>query len=533
MSEHDNVILRELAACEEETPYTYAVPTDDNSDVADIVRVHVHDDVEIIVVSDLHLASGLGNDGNYSGTENFFGDHAFGRFLEHVHHDLVDRGRRGMLVINGDFVDLLRVKRTPSPKPSTDPASTPDYEPWKAMLDSVGVLDLATDKPFSTTDLRLSVTSREEKYGLKTNDYKSVWKLDSVVSGHPVFFASLAAWLREGHSLVIVKGNHDLEWLWQPVRHYLRLALARMIDGDAPGNALASMRGRVRFVDDAMLVNDHLYFEHGHRFDRWTRVLGPPLLGKLRNRELNIPIGSFMNRYILNRLEETYPFIDNVRPQQNILPMVMREHLPMGLRILFVSIPVAFGLIRKRYYRYLFHRVIPFALGVAPLAALAFVYARALQNAFSGIAQTVAGIPLFNEIAATVLAPVAGYFWMKFIAWFQLGEPSSLIEPASGRADQHREYRCIVMGHTHDPEQVTINTASGEVRFFNTGTWIPVLETSTADIREDRTFAFLRLIPSRLPAGSVRFEANRLQRWNDDAGRCDDMTLVTRKGSEG
>jgi hypothetical protein len=59
---------------------------------------------EIFVVSDLHLADGQRKDGRHSGTENFFCDESFRRFLRHANL----RGPNAMLIINGDFIDFLQ-----------------------------------------------------------------------------------------------------------------------------------------------------------------------------------------------------------------------------------------------------------------------------------------------------------------------------------------------------------------------------------------------------------------------------------------
>ena len=82
---------------------------------------------EIFVVSDLHLAAGRGLDGNYEGTENFFADDSFARFLL----DLRTQQKGMVLVINGDFVDFLRVDRTPQ--------HDSDYAAWEQELSKIGI----------------------------------------------------------------------------------------------------------------------------------------------------------------------------------------------------------------------------------------------------------------------------------------------------------------------------------------------------------------------------------------------------------
>jgi hypothetical protein len=85
------------------------------------------------------------------------------------------------------------------------------------------------------------------------------------------------------------------------------------------------------------------------------------------------------------------------------------------------------------------------------------------------------------------------------------------------------------MGHTHNPGEYTFKMSKNDCRrFYNTGTWIPVVELSTADIRDDKTYTFLYL--ERDVNGKLRPGCDGLlQRWNDDAGRAEPQRLVQRK----
>src|SRR5512143_1663945 len=66
---------------------------------------------EIFVVSDLHIASGRNAAGVYKGTENFFADDSFARFLAWAQES--KRTDRALLVINGDIFDFLRMTDYP------------------------------------------------------------------------------------------------------------------------------------------------------------------------------------------------------------------------------------------------------------------------------------------------------------------------------------------------------------------------------------------------------------------------------------
>jgi len=66
---------------------------------------------DLYIVSDLHLAAGTGNNGTYGGTENFFADKSFQRFIRFA--SAGNSSNKTILIINGDFIDFLRVVEIP------------------------------------------------------------------------------------------------------------------------------------------------------------------------------------------------------------------------------------------------------------------------------------------------------------------------------------------------------------------------------------------------------------------------------------
>src|SRR5215467_1185992 len=78
---------------------------------ADIVDIKCAG-ANVFVISDLHVGAGLSGDGVYDGLENFLADQAFSRFLDWAHHR--SDGRSAILVINGDFVDFVRIVTLPA-----------------------------------------------------------------------------------------------------------------------------------------------------------------------------------------------------------------------------------------------------------------------------------------------------------------------------------------------------------------------------------------------------------------------------------
>lgn len=467
---------------------------------ADVVDLQCADG-NVFVISDLHVGAGLSGDGVYDGLENFLADQTFVRFLDWVHHR--SAGRSATLVINGDFVDFIRIV--------TLPASDADFACWRDTLAQLGL-------HHSLESLRSSITKKERQFGLKTHDYKSVFKLMVAVHGHRLLFDALAVWLHRGHQVVVTKGNHDLEWYWPAVRNYLRLVLAeglcRRCDAADIAQALAGqVLPRVTFADNGVSLVGDVYIEHGHRHDHYTRVIGSPVIRA--GKELNIPFGSFLNRYLINTVELYYPFADKVRPTENLLSLMVREHFFVALRLLFRHIPFTIRIIPKRYFRYLLARLLPLAAAlVLPLIAVAW----SLRHFIVALIERGSASGLVSKIEQDIGAPVLSYFLGRLVAYLQLREPGDLDEPARELLRDHPRYRLATFGHTHNPTQFNL----GASRYCNTGTWIPVVEISTAEVREDRTYTFLEL--SFGPDGLAGEPF--LQRWNDDAGRADPLVVV-------
>lgn len=475
---------------------------------------------DILIISDLHVGGGMNPGGIFGGTENFFADASLARMLNHVDEKIAAKGKgSGLLVINGDFVDFLRIISVPD--------TGEDFQRWEAALRSVGMTDRPAEK------LRTSITATEKDVGLKTHDFKSIWKLDTALRGHPALFAALAGWIHRNHSLLILKGNHDLEWYWKPVRDSLRVALAERLLSVRPratfDACLKSVCGAVRFIDDACIIDGQIYVEHGHRYDKFSTVVGGPTWRR-SGKELNIPFGSFFNRYLVNKLELVYPFMDNVRPRQNILHILMRDRFFLGLKVLFSYVPFTLRMIPKRYARFLFKPLLGylFALGL-PLAAVVVLWGNRLTPLLVGPASeppSQQGIWDFVlQYGTGVLKDTGvlfiGYLLSRVVAYFQLAEPDDLLEPAEQKLNEHPGCSLVTFGHTHNPEQRRI----GDRWYINSGTWIPIIESSSGTLRTDRTYALIYL--ERGPGG--RLTVRPLQRWNDDAGRIEDLVIVERK----
>jgi UDP-2,3-diacylglucosamine pyrophosphatase LpxH len=477
------------------------------------------------VLSDLHLAAGLNENGNYEGTENFYYDQSFVRFVDHLQEKASGTG--GLLVINGDFVDFSRITN----RPHTEEA----FREWQDALAKV-------DTDMALQELKASISKKEERYVLKTHDYKSVWKLHVCIEGHRPLFQRLAQWLQDGNELIIVKGNHDLEWMWPAVQRYLRVRLEESSEEEKLPAPLASFQqaggegapdakavssppavvappvthsSRIHFIDHALTIDDKIHIEHGHLYERTTAVVGEPTVNN--GQELNYPFGSFFNRYLINRLELSYPFLDNVRPSQNILPVLIRERFPLAVRVLFHYIPFMLLIIPKRLYWYTFKYFLNFVfIIILPVLITGYALYTTIRNGSGGISTE--GTPRFLlNILQNFGFLFLSYIFGRIMAMTGMKAPASFSGVARDIIQKNPTIETVLFGHTHNPEQKMLEK---DKWYFNTGTWIPVFETSSADVRIDKTYTFIAINPDEQPPCR-----ERLQRWNDDAGRIDIMIL--------
>ena len=504
---------------------------------------------EIFVVSDLHLASGRNCAGVYQGTENFFADDSFLRFINYANK--IKKTEKALLVINGDVFDFLRITDFPGkvkknrfskrfkqalklnflPKKKQQYIQDPEkkYKEWQEELEKIGIKK-------TKEELESSISKKEMKYGLKTNDYKTVYKLINIKKGHPAFFKALSKWMANGNKLLILKGNHDLEIYWLAVRNYIRLIIAEGIANENGNKSIEDMLEKIvlpgiTFIDDSVVVDNDFYIEHGHRYDKFCMVLDNPVL-KDNPSEINIPFGSFFNRYLLNRVELYYPFLDNVRPSGNVLSILLRENFAMGLAIISQYIPAFFKILLKelRYGWFMFNRTFWVILAVLLPFIIILIFDPGIlckiKDRFLKIQNSSDVISFILNQLKNFGTLIISYLLARLVAWLQLNEPSSLNEYARLRFE-NTDYKIMTMGHTHNPGEYIFNINNDNKRFYNTGTWIPVIENSTADIREDKTYTFLQLV--RDEKANLQIANNGLQRWNDDAGRAEPQILLERK----
>ena len=461
---------------------------------------------EILVVSDLHLGRGREPDTRrFFCTENFVSDQAFARWLRAM------QPREGkLLILNGDTFDFIRIANFPK--------KDQDFIDWSSWLAGLGLAK-------SPEELRRSISKKETRYGLQTNDYKSAWKLWQIYMGHQEFFQALAHWVRDGGLLLMVKGNHDLDLYWPLVRKAFRTFLGDSLeDNDASRGAIQQ---RVFYCDDSLRLGN-LYLEHGHFYDSEQKMVKGQTLRDDPS-QLNLPLATFVARYLVNPLENLRPFLGSIRPTQRIPWIILRNHPLAGIMILrrgLTFLRRALVLPNKRnafWYAIFFGAVVlPF---VVLAIALLMLDPKIRASILHAHPQSAVVLGMFGLFAPYIAA--AGhefYQWLKRPRRRPAGEDAlaqGVYQKIRNLPFPQGQPIYAVMGHTHDQDIQRLPDINGsKVLYLNTGSWIPVWPEDRPDLDGQVLYPFVHF---KLQGGEYRhcyFE------WKDDRNQPAEVYII-------
>lgn len=487
-------------ACTAPTPIPAVAAEDESQSLRSLSETRPP---EVLIVSDLHLGRGRDHTTErFVRSENFFADEQFSALLDFY----VEAARRGaLLVLNGDIFDFLRVTEVPR--------GGDELRAWSEALAPLGV-------NLSPEQLAASISPKERQFGLRTNDFKAVWKLHRIVEGHEGFFTALARWVSAGGILLFLKGNHDLEIHWPLVRRAIRAELVRR---GVPAPAAAT---GILFCDTWVSIAN-LYIEHGHRFERATAVDGPVTLPR-QPEQLNLPLGSFVNRYLINPIERIEPFIDNVKPVEDLLRTMVRQHPLRAFGILWRSWRLLLRAAESREWRQgLAYALFFGSLAVPVLTVLVIALILVLP---------VAGARIFAFFGQASWAfGTLGLFFPFLIGVLRDAFPGR--RPAVGEDDfafgiygalQERVAERVtgtrygVVGHTHVQDVQSLPPIAGApALYLNTGTWVPLWQADRPDLAGRILYPFVRFT-----MGASGAYGHEYWQWDGSARRPAPITIL-------
>ena len=231
---------------------------------------------KLIIISDLHLASGPLND--------FDEDIAqyFSKFVE----DLTNSKNSINLIFNGDFLDFVQ------------------SEPWRDK----------NLRGYSEDGVPLCFTEKQ-----------SIEKLGNIRKRHLFIFNKLDLFLKsnEKNKITIIPGNHDVDFFWPKVQ-------AKFKNECFSRRAARQINIHLDQIYYPQSLKHCISIEHGHQYDPcnsffingksfWDKKTPPIMKDTTGTKRLLECIGTrFLNKYI-NFLDEEFPFVDNIKPFSTFL----------------------------------------------------------------------------------------------------------------------------------------------------------------------------------------------------------------------
>ncbi len=162
--------------------------------------------------------------------------------------------------------------------------------------------------------LSFEVSDEERSFGLGSESERSTVKLEKTMAYHDAFFRRVAAFVREGGEIVILRGNHDAELYWDKVQTLFRRTLGDMaFEGhrlcvDDAIEVRHAYQQRIRFAPWCYIEPGRLYIEHGHQYDAYCsfdKQLHP--ISPTNPRRIDTPLFMFAMRYFVNMLTDFNP----------------------------------------------------------------------------------------------------------------------------------------------------------------------------------------------------------------------------------
>ncbi len=129
--------------------------------------------------------------------------------------------------------------------------------PWRVVIAGDLVDFVGMSVALSPELLLADPTEEEVEHGLGSGAEHTLAKLRCVAEHHAAVFAALARFVADGNTLVIVRGNHDVDFHWELVQLEFRQIL---VGHGAPAES-------VEFADWFYYEEGVVWVEHGHQYD--------------------------------------------------------------------------------------------------------------------------------------------------------------------------------------------------------------------------------------------------------------------------
>ncbi len=409
--------------------------------------------------------------------------------------------------------------------------------PWRLVIAGDFVDFVGMSVPIPPSGLHTLPDADEVAHGLGSAEDHTIYKLRCVARRHAAVFESLARFVAAGNTLVIVRGNHDVDFHWPSVKdEFVRqLSMHAVIE-----------RGRVEFSPWFYYEEGRVFVEHGHQYDRYCSH--EHLLEPVSPRDPRRSSRSLSDVLLREVVRHTRGLVETGHERAGIL-----HYVTFGFRLGFSgmtrlaerfarAVATLFGMwrehasegarrIRARHEQRMAELAARLDVKLEALRALSSLQRPPVTRSFARLAMTVmldrlllAALGALAVALAFVLAPAwqhalavtCAVCVVLFVASRLLAlarrdiEPSSELRERAANVARLFPAAFVVMGHTHLPE---VRPAGTQATYVNLGAWaeggepeaLPVTQTHLVvhDAVDGRPVAELRIWDAR--TGPRRF----------------------------
>jgi UDP-2,3-diacylglucosamine pyrophosphatase LpxH len=383
----------------------------------------------------------------------------------------------------------------------------------------------------------LELSDEERSLGLGSTSGAAAVKMKAVAKRHHLAFKQLAAFVADGNSVVLVRGNHDVDFHWKTAQRAFIDALverAPVVDAD--------FESRIEFYPWFYYEEGLFYVEHGHQYDpmcSYDYVLEPvsprdplricwsfsdillrsvcrPTPGLSAEGHENMGLSAYVRLAFRMGIGGAFKLGYRYVRAISLALMRWRIHLSVGARK-----------VRARHERRMQEISDRTRLGMDKLRALAALSPRpitrggleVLRSVFVDQLALCALLALFAALmfafapwtwaaVATVLATIGTAGYMRYSSRVRRRDvnPTSAMRKGAARIAQLFPSRFVVMGHTHVPITETIEGTT--TTYVNLGGWA-VDDLDGPPHEASRTHMVIRWVGGHPTAQLLRWDTDR------------------------
>jgi UDP-2,3-diacylglucosamine pyrophosphatase LpxH len=462
-----------------------------------------------IILSDVHLADAEPPHPRNPLWKRFkrpkyFIDRSFRALLEHLHREIQEPIE---LVLNGDIFDFDSVMTIPE------------------------------DGGFKTNWL-------ERLRGLRAEEDKSEFKMGVILKDHFVWVEALQDFLRRGHRLVFVIGNHDVELHWPRVQERLLQTLTP--DG--------THRAQVRICEWFYVSNRDTLIEHGNQYDDLCICSDPihPLIKKHGKIFVRIPFGNLAGKYMTNGMGLMNPHVESsfikesfweyvvffYRYMVRVQPLIVYSWFWSAMATMLMSVREGLlpalkdPLTKEQRIREIAYRSNAAPRVVRSLRelhvhpaifdplkilrvlwldrALLLILAALVLFQFFALVNVIFGVSFFWWYVIPLLAVLPLFIFYARSVETDLLKAEVLMRDTVPYAAKVARVNRVVHGHSHREQHTWV----GDIELMNPGTWSPAFEDPECTQPFGRKcFVWIH------PLAGERFRKAELLEWTGDEAR--------------